>query len=272
MKRHGWRRLSVILVLLLLVSSLLAPVALASGSVIHVVQRGETLAGIAARYGVNMWTLASLNGITNVNRIYVGQRLTIPTASAPPPPAARIHVVRAGETLGGIARLYGVDVWALARTNGIYNLNRIYVGQRLAIPGGLQPSPSQPPPPPPAGWSVQYFNNRDLSGAPVLTTTASDIQYNWGWGAPAAGVSADNFSARWTRTTYMAGGTYRVTARMDDGVRVYIDDALVIDGWTVQAVITYMRDVYLAAGNHTIRVEYFEAEGVAEIGVSIQGL
>ena len=61
----------------------------ASGQV-YTVRRGDTLSAIAVRYGVNMWTLAQLNGIRNPSLIYVGQVLRIPSGggAAPPPPAA----------------------------------------------------------------------------------------------------------------------------------------------------------------------------------------
>jgi hypothetical protein len=56
--------------------------------VYHWVKPGETLSGIAARYGVNMWTIAQRNGISNPNRIYAGQQLLIYcyTPKPPPPP------------------------------------------------------------------------------------------------------------------------------------------------------------------------------------------
>jgi hypothetical protein len=56
--------------------------------VYHWVKPGETLSGIASRYGVNMWTIAQRNGISNPNRIYAGQRLLIycTTPKPPPPP------------------------------------------------------------------------------------------------------------------------------------------------------------------------------------------
>ena len=59
--------------------------------VYHWVKPGETLSGIAARYGVNMWTIAQRNGISNPNRIYAGQRLLIycTTPKPPPPPPHR---------------------------------------------------------------------------------------------------------------------------------------------------------------------------------------
>jgi LysM repeat protein len=50
------------------------------GSTVHVVQRGETLAGIALRYGTTAAAIATANGLRNANLIYVGQRLTIPAA------------------------------------------------------------------------------------------------------------------------------------------------------------------------------------------------
>ena len=52
----------------------------------------------------------------------------------------RIHVVQPGETLFSIARAYGVDMWTLARANGIVNPNHILVGQELTIPGEAPPS------------------------------------------------------------------------------------------------------------------------------------
>jgi hypothetical protein len=59
-------------------------------------------------------------------------------------------------------------------------------------------------------------------------------------GSPAAGlVGADAFSVRWTNTVNFPKGIYRFRATVDDGVRVFVDDQLVIDGWRVQAVATF---------------------------------
>ena len=75
------------LVIILMIALLAAPSsALAApaqqGGATHVVQRGETLSSIAARYGVSAAALAQANGIANPNHIYVGQRLTIGSGSA----------------------------------------------------------------------------------------------------------------------------------------------------------------------------------------------
>jgi len=107
------------------------------GGVIHVVEWGETLFSIARRYGTTVEAICTANGISDAGRIYAGQRLTIPGASAPAVPAAAgaTHVVQAGENLYRIALRYGTTVAALAELNGIYNPDQVAVGQTLVIPG-----------------------------------------------------------------------------------------------------------------------------------------
>ncbi len=105
-------------------------------TVVHVVQRGDTLYSIARRYGTTVQAIATLNNIVNPSRIYAGQRLVIQTGSTtvPTPAPTRTHVVQYGETLYSIARRYGTTMWAIAMANNIYNPNVIYAGQRLSIP------------------------------------------------------------------------------------------------------------------------------------------
>ena len=93
----------------------------------YTVRYGDTLSGIAYKYGVNVYTLARNNGISNINWIYPGQRLKI-TGNVS---NQRTYTVRYGDTLSGIAYRYGVNVYTLARNNGISNINWIYPGQRL---------------------------------------------------------------------------------------------------------------------------------------------
>lgn len=96
---------------------------------VYYVQYGDTLSGIAYKYGVNVYTLARNNGISNVNWIYPGQRLKITGDVS----NQRTYTVRYGDTLSGIAYHYGVNVYTLARNNGISNINWIYPGQKLNI-------------------------------------------------------------------------------------------------------------------------------------------
>ena len=108
----------------------------------HVVARGETLASIAAKYGVTAEAIAKANGISNPGLIYEGTRLAlsgetfVADAAAGGAATAATHTVQAGETLDRIARKYGVSVSDIAKTNGIDNVDRIRAGAVLDIPGG----------------------------------------------------------------------------------------------------------------------------------------
>ena len=107
----------------------------------------------------------------------------------------------------------------------------------------------------------------------IVRRIDAEISFNWGYSSPAPGVPPDNFSVRWTRTLGLPGGTYRVTARSDDGVRVYIDSVLVIDNWQVQSAKDVSQDVILGSSAvRTVVVEYFDASGAAEIQVTIQSV
>jgi hypothetical protein len=206
------------------------------------------------------------------------------------------YVVRRGDNLTRIARWYGTTVNALMRCNNIWNPDVIYAGQRLCIcypsspPPRPQPKPQPPPkpqplpcpqpcqptcppscqpPPQPNTWWGEYYNNRDLSGPPVLTRWDPVLKFNWGCGSPAWQVPPDNFSAQWTRTFYMQGGTWRITLTADDGARVFVDGMAVLDEWKVTNATTYIKDIVLPTGYHTFTVQYFEAEGVAQVGIRI---
>ena len=120
--------------------------------VVHVVARGETLTGIARRYGSTIAGIVKANGIRNPSFLRVGQRLRIPGAASthaakPAAPAARaaaprMHVVARGETLTGIARHYGSTIAGIVKANGIRNPSFLHVGQRLTIPHAPATAPA----------------------------------------------------------------------------------------------------------------------------------
>jgi uncharacterized protein YgiM (DUF1202 family) len=122
-----------------------------------------------------------------------------------------------------------------------------------------------------ASWSANYYNNTDLSGSPALSRTDSDINFNWGTGSPGAGVNADNFSARWTATVnFPTPGHWRFIAGADDGIRMWIDVTQIVDEWhgNPEGFRSYSVDVYaLTAGNHDLKVEYYESTGNAGVQV-----
>lgn len=238
------------------------------GNIIHIVQRGETLYSIARHYGVAVQTVARVNGIVNPNYIYAGQRLVIPNGQ----PAATVHLVQPGETLLRIALRYGVDAWTIARANGITNLNHIYVGQRLTIPGAAPPaSQSTATPRPslpvsfPGPWSGEYFDNGTLAGTAFTTRQDEAINFNWGWGPPAGGMPTNSFSTRWSGNFHLDEGTYRFYTKVDDGVRVYVDGEQVINGWRDGGLRLYTADRALVAGDHAVKVEYYDRIQVARV-------
>lgn len=112
-------------------------------------------------------------------------------------------------------------------------------------------------------WRARYWNNPHLSGDPHLKRDEASINHDWGDASPDKTIQSDEFSARWTRTVYLNAGTYRFTATMDDGLRVWIDGALVIDAWQDSQVRTLFVDLPMTTGEHEIEVHYYEAGGVA---------
>lgn len=117
-------------------------------------------------------------------------------------------------------------------------------------------------------WHAEYFNNTSLSGNPAVVRNDSSINFNWGLSGPVLGVRRDDFSVRWTRTVQMQPGRYRFTTRTDDGVRLWVNNRLIIDRWVVQPARTHVVEVDLPGGATPIRMEYFERGGYAEAHLS----
>ena len=101
---------------------------------VYIVQPGDTLFGIALRFNTSVAAIAQANGIVNPAFIRVGQRLTVPSGTAPAQ-GGRIYVVQPGDTLTAIAARFGTTVWAIAMANNLPNANFIRAGQTLIIPG-----------------------------------------------------------------------------------------------------------------------------------------
>ncbi len=204
------------------------------------------------------------------------------------------RVVR-GDNLTKIAYRYGVSVNQIMQWNNIWNPDRIYIGQVLVIrPWNCNPQPPKPPkppkppvpplpgpcsngcppppPPPSTAWHATYYNSTDFSGPIVFQRDERKPCWNCGWGSPAPGVNADNFSIRWTNTSYAVGGTYRISVKTDDGARISVDGVQILNSWQVQAATGYFVDIQLSAGWHTWTIEYFEAQGVAEFCFNAQKL
>lgn len=134
-------------------------------------------------------------------------------------------------------------------------------------PGG--PNFPAPAPVTSAYWAVQYYNNPTLSGAPVVSQTKSSPTHNWGYDAPASGVPADNFSARWSTLQTLSSGSYTFSVVADDGVRVVVDGVTVINEFHGATGQIYNATVNLTAGQHSIVIEYYDATLVAMLNYTL---
>jgi murein DD-endopeptidase MepM/ murein hydrolase activator NlpD len=123
------------------------------GASIYTVQSGDTLVAIALRYNLSPADIALANRLVNFDLIYPGQQLILPVVLAPLPfqPISSginpTHIVRSGETLFTIARMYGVPIQTIILANHIANPNVLQAGQALQISTGPFPSPEALPAP-----------------------------------------------------------------------------------------------------------------------------
>ena len=111
------------------------------------------------------------------------------------------------------------------------------------------------------GLEAQYFNNTSLSGKPIVTRIDQEINFNWKDGTPHGKVNKDNFSVRWTgRLGAPVTGTYVLTAKCDDGVKVWLDGKLIISDWSKHGPRdANSKPITLKAGEkYPLKVEYFE--------------
>lgn len=115
---------------------------------LHVVEPGDTLWQIANRNGLDTATLMQLNGMEDGDFLLAGATLKLGAVAVPgqrSPQPIRMHTVAEGDTLAGIAALYGVLVDSLVEANGIEDPNLVVLGAQLKVPGAV-PAASEPAP------------------------------------------------------------------------------------------------------------------------------
>lgn len=115
------------------------------------------------------------------------------------------------------------------------------------------------------GLKAEYFTNMNLEGEPAKVIVDNQINFMWNDKGPFEDFQKDNFSVRWTgyvKPEKTESVTFDVGS--DDGVRLYIDDQLVIDDWTDHAYLTNSFTKDLKAGQlYKIKLEYYEKGGGA---------
>ncbi|MFD5831519.1 glycoside hydrolase family 3 C-terminal domain-containing protein [Lentzea sp. NPDC060358] len=146
---------------------------------------------------------------------------------------------------------------------------RARLGNGLTYHVGARREPFTVPAGALTGLRADFYNNRGLSGTPVVSRTDSVIDFNWLTGSPAPGVNEDNWSARWVGTlTAPATGTYQFALTSDDGSSLYVDGRQVVDNWGDHGTQTRWASVPLQAGvPHQVVVDYTEAAGFANLSL-----
>ncbi|MCL1464614.1 PA14 domain-containing protein [Argonema galeatum] len=114
-------------------------------------------------------------------------------------------------------------------------------------------------------FNAEYYNNKDLSGAPTVIYKESKIDKNWGTGGPGKSIANDNFSVRWTGKFNFDQSNYAFKVKADDGVKLWVDNKLVINQWKDQSPTEYSANVDLTKGTHEVKVEYYEKEKGAQV-------
>ena len=133
----------------------------------------------------------------------------------------------------------------------------------VALPIRMLQTPDGTP-----GLLGEYFDNQDLKGDPVFVRRDSTLNFIWGTRSPDPRIPVDHFSVRWTGKIcpLKENGLSRIKVNSDDGVRVWIDDSLVVDAWHDQAATDYPIAMKFEPGHsYSLRIEYFENTGGAQL-------
>ncbi len=116
-------------------------------------------------------------------------------------------------------------------------------------------------------YKRQYFANTTLTGTPKKTDCDAAVNENWHTGSPASGLPANNFGVRWTVTRdFGSGGPFTLAGQAQDGLRVYVDGVRKINLWkNASAIRSASVNVTIPAGKHTLRVDYANWTGLANV-------
>lgn len=155
----------------------------------------------------------------------------------------------------GTTVLQGIKQVAGAKTNILYEEGVPLIVKGQIIPSKYLFTPDEGQ----NGLKGEYFNNRNVEGTPVLTRIDNQLEFDWPW-SPGTGVTDDDFSIRWTgyiKSDKAFDGWLGLSS--DDGIRMWIDDQLVIDNWTKGATSIVTTPKNIEAGKkYKVRIEMWE--------------
>lgn len=192
-----------------------------------------------------------------------------------PHPAAARYDVRRSTTSGGpytnVATALSASTVQFTDLSGTRGVPYYYVVAAVEIDGTEHTSSEVSASPlwigTGTGLTGAYFDTADLADPPFIVRTDATVNFTWG-GAPATGMGVDTFSIRWTgQVQSPVSGPVTFVTSADDGVRLWIDDQLVIDDWNIHGeTLRESTPVILQAGQtYDVRMEYFDNTGTAAI-------
>ncbi|MHC5856660.1 PA14 domain-containing protein [Nostoc sp.] len=123
-------------------------------------------------------------------------------------------------------------------------------------------------------WKAEFFNNVDRAGTPVIVqdwgSGSQNFSRDWGNSSPSAGINSDNFSARVTTQRYFAPGRHQILTTSDDGVRVIINNNVVIDRLVDQSSVTHTGVFDAGNGGYfNVVLDYYERGGGANLSFNV---
>lgn len=116
-------------------------------------------------------------------------------------------------------------------------------------------------------WRGSYYRNTTLQGTPNLIRNDLDVNFNWGTGSPGAGIPSDNFSVAWIRTLTFAPGIYNFYAEVDDGMRLMLNDVMILNAWESGPLRQISATYNVPPGPIDVTITYFERLDNAQIRV-----
>jgi len=198
------------------------------------VQKGDTISGIAVRYGLRWQDVVAVNPGISPNKLQVGQVIQLPgqvnlarpvpvTPSRPvaapaPSRAETVYVVKSGDTVSEIALKHGVKTAAILEANGLKDANKIAVGQKLKIPGAVKstatvaPKPVATPPKPTAPKPAEVKADAAPVAPPPLKVVEDTVVKPLD-PAPEANVTPAAPTAGKTHTVKVGEDLYTVAVR-----------------------------------------------------------
>ena len=207
------------------------------------------------------------NGVAFQRRLASGAA-SVHTAGANVAAPYWVRLIRTGSIVYGYQSANGTS-WTLIGSQTINFTGNVYIGLAVTAHNNSTLSTatfSNVSQANAGGLNAEYFDNRDFTGL-VTTRRDSNVNFDWGTGTPAgtALTSPDTFSVRWTgRITAPVTGTYTFTTSSDDGVRLWVNNQLIINNWTDHAATNNSGTISLTANTaYDIRMEFYENGGQA---------